>query len=201
MGVLLQKMPEDLRIYEHLLWMAQPDVVVEVGAHDGGSTLWFRDRLRTLGHYTGGQQRRVISIDIDMSTARREVARADPRWDADIVLLEGDVRDPALVQRVSDAIPAGARCLVVEDSAHEYDTTLAALRAFAHLVAVGSFFVVEDTCVDVPALRVHRGWPRGVLPALRDWLATDDGSAFRPRRDLELYGLTCNPHGILERTR
>ncbi|MBW8737039.1 MAG: hypothetical protein JF621_07885 [Streptomyces turgidiscabies] len=37
-------------------------------------------------------------------------------------------------------------------------------------------------------------------PAITDWLATDEGSAFTTRRDLELYGVTSHPHGWLQRT-
>jgi hypothetical protein len=38
-----------------------------------------------------------------------------------------------------------------------------------------------------------------VLPALSDWLATEQGSAFTIRDDLELYGLSCHPSGFLQR--
>ena len=45
------KLPEDLRVYEHMLWLSTTEVVVELGAYAGGSALWFRDRLRTLASY------------------------------------------------------------------------------------------------------------------------------------------------------
>lgn len=48
-------------------------------------------------------------------------------------------------------------------------------------------------------MRVDPEWPRGVLPALNEWLATPAGSNFRQRRDMELYGITCHPEGFLER--
>ena len=89
---------------------------------------------------------------------------------------------------------------MIEDSAHEYDTTYAALERFSRFVPAGGFFVVEDGCVDVDALRLDEAWPRGVLPALHDWLATGQGRAFRVRRDLELYGVSCHPEGFLQRT-
>jgi hypothetical protein len=53
----------------------------------------------------------------------------------------------------------------------------------------------------VEELRLEDGWPRGVLPALHDWLATDQGRAFGARPDLELYGLTTNVEGYLQRAR
>ena len=58
--------------------------------------------------------------------------------------------------------------------------------------------VVYHGCVDDEDLRLE-GWPRGVLPAARDWLTTPDGQAFTVRRDLELYGVTCHPEGFLQR--
>jgi cephalosporin hydroxylase len=102
---------------------------------------------------------------------------------------------------VAAVIGEEARCLVVEDSAHEYQTTLAALRGFAKFVAVGGFFVVEDGCVDVEEMRVRTDWPRGVLPAVEEWLASADGREFTQRRDLELYGLSCHPQGFLQRVK
>ena len=200
-GVPMWKFPEDLRVYEHLLWASCPTVVIELGASGGGSALWFRDRLRTLVSY--GRVRdpiRVVSVDIQLDDARQWLAAADPSYAETIVLLEADVRDPTLAAAVDRCLPPAARCLVVEDSAHLYETTRAALEGFARFVPSGGFFVVEDGCVDVDDMRAAADWPRGVLPAVRDWLAGDEGSCFTVRRDLEMYGLTCHPQGYLQRT-
>jgi cephalosporin hydroxylase len=125
--------------------------------------------------------------------------RVDDRYEEDIALMAGDVRDPDLPAQVAELIRDEARCLVVEDTAHEYETTLAALRGFARFVPAGGFFVVEDGCVDVEEMRVRPDWPRGVLPAIAEWLASDDGRQFIQRRDLEIYGVSCHPHGFLQR--
>jgi cephalosporin hydroxylase len=199
-GVALSKFPEDLRTYEHLLWETAADIVIEIGTQAGGSALWFRDRLITNRHY--GRVRRdpqVISVDVTHASARDELARADPRWSETITLVEGDVRDPATAEAVATLVHKGSRCLVIEDSAHEHDTTLAALNGFARFVPPGGFFVVEDGCVDIEALRLDPAWPRGVLPALHQWLDTPLGREFRVRRDLELYGVSCHPEGFLQR--
>jgi cephalosporin hydroxylase len=199
-GVPLSKMPEDLRTYEHLLWSDGADTVIEAGTQAGGSALWFRDRLRTMAQY-GRIERRptVISVDIEHDWAREALPKADPSYEDSIVLIEADIRDPATVEQVARHVPEGARCFVVEDSAHEYDTTAAALDALSPFVGSGGFFVVEDGCVDVDEMRASEDWPRGVLPALHDWLRTPAGADFRIRRDLELYGLSCHPQGFLQR--
>jgi cephalosporin hydroxylase len=199
-GVALQKFPEDLRVYEHLLWLCQANVVIELGTNMGGSALWFRDRLRTFAHYGRIREPRVISVDLDVRAAERSLASADPTGDS-LFLVAGDVRDPDLPERIAGLVPEGGRCFVVEDAAHDYDTTTAALRGFSRFVPVGGFFVVEDGCVDVEELRLNTDWPRGVLPAIGDWLGTEDGRRFEVRRDLEVYGMSCHPGGFLERVR
>lgn len=200
LGIKTSKFPEDLRVYEHLLWVAAPDVIVELGAQSGGSTLWLRDRLRTLASYgVLAAAPRVVSVDLDLSAARRNVAQRDPDWAETIAFVEGDVCDPATRAAVGEAIPPGAVCMVIEDSAHTAATTRAALELYSDLVAPGGFFIVEDGCVDVPWMRVKPDWPSGVLPSLAAWLATEQGRRFRVRRDLEVYGVTCHPSGFLQR--
>jgi cephalosporin hydroxylase len=200
-GVLTMKFPEDLRVYEHLLWDSRADAVIEIGAHQGGSALWFRDRLEALRRYRPGSAPPVVvAIDVDTSAARRNLVAVDPAFEETIALLDGDVTDPGLPDRVAPLLPPGARCLVVEDSAHTYETTSAALRGFERFVPPGGWFVVEDGCVDIDRMRLLDDWPRGVLPAIADFLATPRGADFRVRRDAERYGVTCHPGGFLHRS-
>jgi cephalosporin hydroxylase len=199
LGIPLQKMPEALRIYEHLLWLSRPDIVIEIGVFQGASTLWFRDRLRTLSAYGRiGPEPRVIGIDLSVDAARAQIRALDVDWERAIELVRADVLDHDLPERIAERLRS-ARCLVIEDAAHTYDTTMAALRGFARFVHPGGFFVVEDGYVDVPDLRIDDTWPRGVLPAVDDWLGTDDGARFDRRTDLELYGFSNHPNGILQR--
>jgi cephalosporin hydroxylase len=197
-GVPISKFPEDLRAYEHILWHSCPQAVIEIGTQFGGSALWFRDRLRTLAAYGRVHDPLVVSVDVDVDLARGTLARSGHDLDG-IVLIEGDVLDPSLPDLVAAQLPERTPCLVVEDSAHVYETTAAALRGFARFVQLGGFFVVEDTCLDIDALRLSDDWPRGVLAAVRDWFKTPDAAGFTVQRDLEIYGVTCHPYGFLQR--
>jgi cephalosporin hydroxylase len=194
-GVPMTKFPEDLRVYEHLLWLDAPDTVIELGTQWAGSALWFRDRLETLRHY--GRIARaptVVSVDVAQDGPRDRLERCGNA--GGVALVEGDLADPQVVERVASLV--GDRCFVVEDSAHTLETTRAALENYSRFVPPGGFMVVEDGCVDDEELRFPH-WPRGVRAALDAWLQSPDGAEFTARRDLELYGITCHPSGFLQR--
>jgi cephalosporin hydroxylase len=198
-GLGFAKFPEDLRAYEHIMWAQRPNTVIEIGTSFGASALWFRDRLRWLRAYGRIDSMRVISIDLDVTEARAAIGEVDPRFEETITLIAGDVRDASVPDQVADHLSPGARCMVVEDSAHEYVTTMAALTGFARFVPPLGFLVVEDGYVDLEERRPAPQIPRGVLPAIYDWLKTPEGSAFRIRRDAEAYGVSSHPSGFLQR--
>jgi cephalosporin hydroxylase len=199
-GVRMSKFPEDLRVYERILWERAPRMIVEVGVQFGGSTLWLRDRLFDFQRYRAGAAPLVIAVDIDLTSARQGFDALPPEGTAGIALVEGDVRDETVIAEIRKMVPAGAEVLVIEDAQHEADTTLAALNGLAPLVCAGGYYMVEDTCVDVDRLRVYENWPRGAGLALEEWLTTDPlGRRFRRRPELQPYGLTCHPGGLIQR--
>ena len=201
-GVALAKFPEDLRVYEHLLWLQAPDTVIEVGTQFGGSALWFRDRLRILQSYGRIEcAPLVVTIDTDQARARRALRAADPRYEEQITLVEGDVhgrryrRGGARARSACGRGASSSRTL----AQHLHDNarlTRSVRRARRRSAASWSS---SDGCVDVEELRINDDWPTGVLPALDDWLATETGRPFVVRRDLELYGVSCHPRGFLQR--
>jgi cephalosporin hydroxylase len=207
-GVPMAKFPEDLRVYQHLLWESRADTVIEVGTKWGGSLLWFRDQLRTFAGYGRVEREpKVIGVDLAITHAETLLDRADPPWREQITLIEGDLREAATIKAIEAEIDPLARPLVVEDAAHTGEVTKAALEGLAHLVGAGGFFVVEDGHVDIE--RLHPEGPPmirqigvrsgGVIGAVDAWLQTPEGREFNLREDLELYGMTSHPNGYLQR--
>ncbi|MGB3100094.1 MAG: CmcI family methyltransferase [Solirubrobacterales bacterium] len=207
-GLPLAKFPEDLRVYQHLIWESRADTVIEVGTKWGGSMLWFRDQLRAFAGYGRlGREPTVIGVDLLTSHARTLLERADPSWPEQIKLVEGDLREEETMTEIEREVDPLARCLVIEDAAHTGEVTTAALEGLAHFVPEGGFFVVEDGHVDIE--RLHPQGPPtikqlgvragGVQPAVAAWLETAEGSEFTLREDLELYGTTSHPGGYLQR--
>ena len=112
----------------------------------------------------------VISIDVDIQSAPRAVARVDPSCEL-LTLLEANVLDKYLPSLVERHLPADAVCLVIEDTAHTGETTAAALRGFSRFVRPGGFFVVEDGWSN-GKMRVDSEWPREVIPVILDFLSS-----------------------------
>lgn len=187
MGVPMRKSPLDAWIYQELTHRVRPTVIVEIGSWAGGSTLYFAHLLDLLGAGT------VLSIDVN----RERYVAKDPR----IVELTGSSADPEIVQAAHERC-IGQRTLVIHDGDHGREPVLADLRAYADVVSVGSYLVIEDGILDLYPVgsELHPAkFPEGPLLAVEDFLAEDDRFEVDP--DCERYLLTWNPNGYLRRTR
>ena len=173
----------DYWTYQEIISERQPDVLIEIGNFAGGSTLSWAHMFDLLDK---GQ---VIGIDIDHGVIDERVRR-HPR----ISLLEGHACD--LFDTVQKMVKDAERVMIIEDSSHCYDNTLAILRTFSPLVTVGDYFVVEDTIC-------HHGLDDGpeapnAYEAVQDFL--QENKAFVADRDRESFIITWNPGGVLKRT-
>ena len=128
-GISCLKNPIDLSLYLKLLYELAPRAVIEIGAHRGGSSLFFADQCAVLGLDT-----QVISIDAhDRRHAR------DPR----VTFVQADARDLWNSPLTAlDTLPHP--WLVIEDSAHTPPVTMNVLRFFRDRLATGDVIVIED---------------------------------------------------------
>lgn len=180
-GIKTLKNPLDFWVYQELLFEQQPDLVVEIGNRFGGSTLALAHFLDLLEHG------RVIGVDIDQSKIPGLV-RAHPR----IRLIEDDAG--AAYPRVLELVEPGEKVLVIEDSAHTFDNTLAVLRSYSQLLQPGGYLIVEDTIC-------HHGLEVGPDPgpweAVQQFLT--ERTDFETDRERESFVITWNPTGFLRR--
>ncbi len=182
-GVRTYKCPTDMWIYTELIDQLEPGLVVETGTFRGGSALYIADRLETIG---AGN---VVTVDVNETPN----PPAHPR----LTYLTGSSTDPAIVERITAMVPEGAPVLVILDSDHSKEHVAAELEAYAPLVPVGSYLIVEDTNVNGHPAAPDFG--PGPMEAVWDFLATDPGFEIDTR--CERYFLTQNPSGYLKRVR
>lgn len=181
-GVPVDKCAFDLLLYQEMIVAFRPDIVIETGTWRGGSALFFADLCEMQGH---GE---VMSIDREMDSSWP----AHPR----LTYLCGDSVAPGTRQLVDDWAN-GRRGLVVLDSDHSKAHVLAELDAYAPLVGVGQYLVVEDTNINGHPLELAQEGG-GPWEAVQEWIGSHP--EFVIDRDVEPYVTFC-PSGYLRRMR
>ena len=182
MGLTARKMVLDSWVYQQILHDVQPDFVIEIGNAEGGSTRFLANMLDLLGR---GE---VIAVDIDHSSFQGYHPR--------IHLVTGDSLGSETLERVSE-LARGGRGLVIHDGNHSREHVLADLRAYARFVSVGSYFIVEDTVIDLFRAGDGLGSVDGPLGAVEQFVRED--SRFQIDASSEYFLITFNPQGYLKR--
>ncbi len=180
-GIKTLKNPLDFWVYQEIIHEARPDVIVEIGNNWGGSTLAL---AHLLDRYNHG---RVIGVDIDQSKIV-DLVHDHPR----IHLIEGDA--VACFGSVAMQIEPEERVLIIEDSSHTFENTLAVLRTYSALIKPGGYFIVEDSIC-------HHGLDVGPNPGPYEAIDAfiQENFKFEVEHEKESFLITWNPNGFLRR--
>ena len=182
LGAQALKNPLDLWVYQEIMFETKPELVVETGTYRGGSASYLASLCDLLGR---GE---VISIDI-------EPARDDYPQHPRITYLAGrSSTEPAVVDEVRERA-AGRPILVILDSDHSQAHVESELAAYAPLVPVGCYVIVEDSNIG----QIRKDLMPGPLEAIETFLAQTD--EFVVDREREKFLITFNPSGYLRRVR
>lgn len=182
-GVKALKNPLDHWVYQELIYENQPDIIIEIGNANGGSTL-------SLAHFCDLLGRgKVIGLDISHQEIPDSVKNH-----CRITLIEGDACQ--CFTEVEKLISSNDRVLIIEDSAHTYENTLNILRTYSVLLKAGDYFIVEDSIC-------HHGLSVGPDPGPYEAIEAflKENGDFVIDRNRESFLITWNPKGYLRRTR
>ena len=180
LGAQALKNPLDLWVYQEILFETRPELIVETGTYRGGSALFLASMCDLLG---AGE---VVSIDI-------EPLRADYPEHPRITYVGGrSSTDPGVLDEVR-ARAAGRAMLVVLDSDHSQAHVEEELRAYAPMVPVGCYVIVEDSNIG----QIRKDLMPGPLQAIETFLARN--REFEVDRAREKFLITFNPSGYLRR--
>jgi cephalosporin hydroxylase len=182
LGAQALKNPLDLWVYQEIVVETRPELIVETGTYRGGSALY----LASLCDLVGGGH--VVSIDV-------EPVRDDYPLHARITYLGGrSSTDPAVVEEIRERA-AGRPILVILDSDHSQAHVEEELAAYAPLVPVGNYVIVEDSNIG----RIRKDLMPGPLEAVEAFLGRTDEFEIDYAR--EKFLITFNPSGYLKRVR
>jgi len=176
------KNPLDLWIYQEIMVETRPDVVIETGTYRGGSAHFLASVCDLIG---GGE---VISIDIE---PQRDDYPEHPR----ITYVAGrSSTDPDVLAEVRERV-GGRPTMIVLDSDHSKSHVDAELEAYAPLVPVGCYLIVEDSNIE----QIRPDLMPGPLEAIETFLS--ERHDFEIDLEREKFLLTFNPSGYLKRVR
>jgi cephalosporin hydroxylase len=176
LGVPTIQNPTDAWIVMEIMYEMKPDLIVETGTFKGGSAAFWAIILEHIN-----PDGRVITIDIEDQRGRRATGLPISKQKVDFLL--GSSTDPAVVAEVYRRAK-GKQVLVILDSLHSTQHVAAELKAYAPIVSLGGYMIVQDTGL-------------GPLPAIDAFLAQTD--TFVADRSRERYPDTNTVRGYLKR--
>lgn len=161
--------PNDIVVYQEVVWRCKPDLIIETGIAHGGSLILSASLLELLGG-----SGRVVGIDVDIRAHNRQAIENHPMAHR-ISMIEGSSTSLDVIQQLREIVKSHARVMVVLDSLHTHDHVLAELRAYSEFVTEGCYLVLPDTFIEFfpPGYFSDRPWDVGNNPmtALRQFLA------------------------------
>ncbi|HMS55042.1 MAG TPA: CmcI family methyltransferase [Fimbriimonadaceae bacterium] len=180
LGAKVQKIPFDLWVEQEIIFETKPDLIIETGTYDGGSTLFYAHLFDIMGN---GE---VVSIDI----AAQQGLPQHPR----ITYISASSVDADVVSELRKRA-ADKRVMVILDSDHSRDHVMKELEVLAPLTSPGCYLIVEDTNVNGhPVLWEHGPGP---MEAVRAW--EKNAPPFERDPSREKFMVTFNPRGYWKR--
>ncbi|MCZ6463717.1 MAG: CmcI family methyltransferase [Proteobacteria bacterium] len=188
LGIETLQNPMDVWITQEIIVEVVPDFIVETGTYKGGSAALWAMILEQVN-----PEGRIISVDIvDFAAEARKLPIVQRKVD----LLLGSSTSPEIVGEITRRV-AGKRVLMILDSNHHMEHVLNELKAYAPLVEVGSYIIVQDGLINGHPISPNSG--PGPWEAVEAFLETTD--EFEVDKSRERLILTYNPNGFLKRVR
>lgn len=188
LGIPALQNPMDVWITQEILSEVKPDFVIDAGTFAGGSAAIWATLLEQIN-----PKARVITIDVnDNASPYKHVPILRDKVD----FLIGSSTAPEIVADVKKRVGDG-KAVVILDSLHTKEHVLNELRAYAPLVPVGGYMIVQDGVFN--GHPVPGGWGEGPYEAAEAFVKENDSFVIDSSR--ERLMITSNPHGFLKRVK
>jgi cephalosporin hydroxylase len=181
-GCLVQKCPLDVWVYQEILFDTKPDLIIETGTCHGGSAFY----MAIVCDYL--KKGEIVTIDIEHKPNRPQHPRIQ-YWTSSSTA-------PETVEKVRQ-LAKGKSVMVILDSDHSEKHVRDELAAYASLVNVGNYLIVEDTNLHGHPINPEHG--PGPMEAVQDFIKQNPG--FEIDLTKQKFFMTFNPNGYLKRAR
>ncbi len=180
LGVITQKCPLDLWIYQEIIFKVKPDLIIETGTAKGGCALFLASLCDLINR---GE---VITIDISEDKERPHHPR--------IKYILGSSLSKEVIKKI-EKYTKDKKILVILDSNHRKEHVLKEMEFYGRLVSKNSYLIVEDT--NINGHPVFSGFGPGPWEAVEEFLKKNKD--FIINREREKFLLTFNPRGYLKK--
>lgn len=200
-GLPILQVPQDLQAKQEIIWKVKPDLIIETGVALGGSIMFSATMLTALQACGEIDNAEVVGIEINLyPKSRKDILNHS--LSKIITIIDGSSVDEDIIAKVHK-IAKGKRVLISLDSNHTHEHVLAELKAYAPLVSIGSYIIVEDTGIeDLPiGGSGNRPWGKGNNPKTAVWEFLKENKDFEIDDIYKKLIMTGNPSGYLKRIR
>ena len=183
-GLKSLKCPFDYLNYQMIIDEVKPDLIIEIGTHFGGNSLYLADLLQL--------RNRGVLHTIDVNEYG-DLGKLDshPR----IKRFLGGYENYDLSQ-----ISEFENVLIIDDGSHQYRDVLNSLNKFNKFVTINSYFIVEDGVLS--ELGYEESYEGGPLRAIEEFLSETKNFVIEEKW-INFFGknATFNPKGYLKKIR
>lgn len=144
LGYRILQLPEDVLRLQEVVYTLRPDVIVETGIYQGGSTVFFASLCQLMG------KGRVVSVELSFQPGVRQALESHPSASR-IKLFAGDSCSPHIFSRIAEETAGAGSVLVFLDSNHSKAHVARELALYSRLVTVGSYIIAADGTMQVLA--------------------------------------------------
>ena len=143
-GIKITKFPNDILLYQEIIFNNRPDFIIECGTNRGGSALFFANMFDLIG------KGHVITIDKYSGTGIKGpfsggiVNKEDLPIHPRITYLTGGSTAYDILETVKNMVGKGS-VMASLDSSHERGHVKRELTRYCNIVTSGQYMVVEDT--------------------------------------------------------
>ena len=141
MGRPIIKFPNDMVVYQELIWDLKPELIIETGIAHGGSLIFSASLLSLIG------KGRVVGIDIDIREHNRIEIEKHPMSSL-ITMIEGDSTSDAVLNQVESVAKFEGPTVVVLDSNHTHEHVLKELELYHRFIGKGFYMILPDTFIE-----------------------------------------------------
>lgn len=188
LGIKTLKCPFDLWIYQEIIYDTRPDIIIETGTGDGGTTRFLATICDFINHG------KVISIDLENTNHKSYL----PKHNRIIYITGSSISQSTIDQIKSFSISNRSpnkecKIMVILDSDHHKNHVLSELNIYSSFITQQNYIIVEDTNLNHPNPTDFEG----PMEAIEEFLKTNKNFVIDESK--HKFYLTFNPRGYLKR--